>query len=56
MVNKGLIKRIGSWVGTFKNYFSEMQKDISDVETSFEEDITDKNESSKIKDNTKKNE
>tara|TARA_Y100000741_G_scaffold341125_1_gene303175 strand:- start:161 stop:397 length:237 start_codon:yes stop_codon:yes gene_type:complete len=51
-----VIKRIGSWVGTFKNYFSEMQKDISDVETSFEEDITDKNESSKIKDNTKKNE
>ena len=26
-----MIKKIGSWVGSFKNYFSEIQRDISDI-------------------------
>tara|TARA_Y100000590_G_scaffold388682_1_gene463221 strand:- start:547 stop:783 length:237 start_codon:yes stop_codon:yes gene_type:complete len=34
-----MIKKIGSWIGTFKNYFSEIQKDISNMEDSIEEDF-----------------
>ena len=34
-----MLKKIGSWVGSFKNYFSEIQRDISDMEDSIEEDI-----------------
>ena len=44
-----MLKKIGSWVGSFKNYFSEVQKDITDMEDSIEEDILDKK-------NNKKNE
>ena len=34
-----MLKKIGSWVGSFKNYFSEVQKSISDVENTVEEEI-----------------
>tara|TARA_B100000959_G_C14875193_1_gene580118 strand:- start:989 stop:1204 length:216 start_codon:yes stop_codon:yes gene_type:complete len=44
-----MLKKIGSWVGSFKNYFSEMQRDITDMEDSIEEDFVDKK-------NNKKNE
>ena len=27
-----VLKKIGSWIGTFKNYFSEVQKGITDME------------------------
>ena len=42
-----MLKKIGSWVGTFKNYFSEMQKDLTDMEDSIEEDILDKKDNKK---------
>ena len=42
-----MIKKIGSWVGSFKNYFSEMQKDLTDMEDSIEEDILDKKDDKK---------
>ena len=44
-----VLKKIGSWVGSFKNYFSDMQRDITEVEDSIEEDLLDKK-------NNKKNE
>ena len=37
-----IVKKIGSWVGRFKSYFSEVQKDITDLEDSFEADDLDK--------------
>ena len=37
-----ILKKIGSWVGSFKNYFNEVQRDITDVENSIEEDFSDK--------------
>ena len=37
-----MLKKIGSWVGTFKNYFNDMQKDITEMEDSIEEDLLDK--------------
>ena len=44
-----MLKKIGSWVGSFKNYFSDIQRDITEVEDSIEEDFLDKK-------NNKKNE
>ena len=42
-----MLKKIGSWVGSFKNYFSEMQRDITDMEDSIEEDFVDKKDNKK---------
>ena len=42
-----MLKKIGTWVGSFKNYFSEMQKGLTDMEDSIEEDILDKKDNKK---------
>ena len=42
-----MIKKIGSWVASLKNYFNEVQKDITDVKDSFEEDILDEKDNKK---------
>ena len=42
-----VLKKIGSWVGSFKNYFSEVQKDLTEMEDSIEEDILDKKDNKK---------
>ena len=34
-----VIRKIGSWVGTFRNYFSVVQKDLADMESSIDEEI-----------------
>ena len=51
-----MLKKIGSWLGAFKNYFSEVQKDITDMENVLEEETSPEKDSSKITDNNKKNE
>ena len=35
-----VVKKIGSWVGSVKKYFSEVQKDITDMENSLEDEIS----------------
>ena len=42
-----MLKKIGSWVGSFKNYFSDIQRDITEVEDSIEEDFLDKKNNKK---------
>ena len=49
-----ILKKIGSWIGSFKNYFSEAQKDITDMENSVEEEMSFEKDSSNINDNKKK--
>ena len=51
-----MLKKIGSWLGTFKNYFTEIQKDITDMENTVEEEISLEKDSSKKTVNNKKNE
>ena len=51
-----MLKKIGKWTASFKNYFYEVQKDIVDVESSFENENPFKKETSKITKNHKKNE
>ena len=49
-----MLKKIGSWVGTIKQYFNEIQKDVSVIEQDVDEALTIKDEKiNKIKDNTK---
>ena len=51
-----MLKKVGSWVGSFKNYFSEMQRGISDVENSIEDEISFEKDLSNVTDNKKKDE
>ena len=46
-----MLKKIGSWVGSLKSYFNEVQKDIADVGDSIEDEITFEKDISKKKDN-----
>jgi len=49
-----MLKKIGRWVSSFKNYFSEVQRDITDVENVFEDEISaDKDLSNVVNDNKK---
>ncbi len=50
-----MLKKIGTWVGSFKNYFSEIQNEIADIKNTTEKEISNKNENIKDKEN-KKNE
>ena len=51
-----MLKKIGSWIASFKNYFSEAQKDITDMENSVQKELSFEEDSSNINDNKKKNE
>ena len=35
-----VLKKIGSWMGNIKRYFSEIQKDMTDMENSVEDEIS----------------
>ena len=48
-----MLKKIGSWVGSFKNYFSEVQKNMSDIENTVEEEISFEKDISNKTDNKK---
>ena len=51
-----VVKKMGSWIATFKNYFSEVQKDITDMQNSVEEEISIENDTLKKKNKKEKNE
>ena len=51
-----MLKKIGSWVGSFKNYFSEIQRDITDVENTIDDEIPFGKDSSKVTDDNNKDE
>ena len=51
-----VLKKIGSWISSFKNYFSEVQRDITDVEKTFEDEISPGKNSSNVTDKNKKDE
>ena len=49
-----MVKKVGSWLGAFKNYFTDMQKDITDMENTIEEEISFEKEPAKKIDNNEK--
>ena len=51
-----MLKKIGAWIGAFKNYFSEVQRDITDVENVIEDDILPEKDLSNVTDKNKKDE
>ena len=51
-----MLRKIGSWIGSFKNYFSEFQKDITDVENTFDEEISHEKDLTKLTNKKKKDE
>ena len=51
-----MLKKIGSWVGSFKNYFSKVQNEITKIENSVDEDISIKKDFSITTNNKKKDE
>ena len=49
-----VLKKIGGWMGTIKRYFSEMQKDMTDMKNAAEDEISlEKNYSNQTKDKKK---
>jgi len=49
-----VLKKIGSWVGYIKGYFSKIQKDMTDMENAVEDEISIKeNHSNQTKDKQK---
>ena len=51
-----MLKKIGSWISLFKNYFSEVQRDITDVESDIEDEIFPEKDLSNVTDKNKKDE
>tara|TARA_B100001123_G_scaffold440640_1_gene580123 strand:- start:189 stop:404 length:216 start_codon:yes stop_codon:yes gene_type:complete len=42
-----VLKKIGSWTSSIKNYFTGIQKDIVEMEDSIEEDVLEKKDNKK---------
>ena len=51
-----MLKKIGKWVGSFKNYFSEIQRDVTDVEKVVEDEISREKDLTNLTNNKKKDE
>ena len=51
-----MLKKVGSWIGSFKNYFNEVQKDITEVENTIEDEISSVKNISNVADKNKKDE
>ena len=51
-----MLKKIGSWVGAFKNYYNEVQRDITDIGNKVDDDISYDKDIPHIKDIKKKDE
>ena len=49
-----VLKKIGSWIGAFKNCFNAAQNTIADVENSIDEDTLKKKDLSNLENNKKK--
>ena len=48
-----MLKKMGSWLGKFKNYYTEVQKDLTDMENTVEEEISFEKDISNKTDNKK---
>jgi len=51
-----ILRKIGSWVGLFKNYFNEVRNDIIEVEDTIDDEISSIKNLSNIPDKNKKDE
>ena len=50
-----IIRKIGNWTGSIKRYFNEIQKSVTDIENTVEEEVSlDENYLNKNKDTKKR--
>ena len=35
-----ILKKMGSWMGSIKKYFNEIQRDVTDIESTIEDEIS----------------
>ena len=49
-----VIRKIGNWTGSIKRYFSEIQKDVTDLQESIEDEVSIEQKYSKDKTTEKK--
>jgi len=51
-----MLRKIGNWMGSAKRYFNEIQKNVTDIENSVEEDTSLEKDFSNINNKKKENE
>ena len=51
-----VLKKIGSWIGTFKSYFHEAQRTISNVEDTIEDEVYKEKDLANLVNDNKKDE
>ena len=51
-----VLRKVGGWISSIKNYFSEIQRDMTDIENSVEDEILIKKKYSKQPNDKKKDE
>ena len=51
-----MLRKAGNWLGSFKNYFTEVQKDITNIEDYTENEIFKDKDFPKLKDKKNKDE
>ena len=51
-----VLRKIGNWIGSIKKYFSEIQKEVSNIEDSIEKEFSINDDYLKGDNNNKKNE
>ena len=51
-----VLRKIGSWISSVKNYFSEIQRDITDVKDTVEDEISSVKDLSNVTKENKKDE
>jgi len=51
-----VVRKIGNWIGSVKRYFNEIQENFTDIETSIEETVSEKNNNLSKKKEIKKDE
>ena len=51
-----VLKKVGGWMSSIKRYFNEIQKDMTDVENSIEDEISFKKNHSNLTKDKKKDE
>ena len=51
-----VLRKIGSWISSVKNYFSEIQRDITDVTDTVEDEISSVKDLSNVTDENEKDE
>jgi len=51
-----MLRKIGNWISSIKKYFVEIQKEVTEIENTVENEISLKEDFSNIKNNKKKDE